>query len=459
VNNGRHHVVVVGGGFGGLQAVAGLRRADVDISLVDRRNFHLFQPLSYQVATGALSPGEIAYPLRAIFKRDQNVRVYMAEVTGFDLEQRRLRLRPVDGLLPPITVPYDTLIVAGGSRYSYFGHDEWKRAAPEVKSLESALGVRSRILTAFEAAELDPDPERRRGRLTFVVVGAGPTGVEMAGQIAELTRDTLRRDFRAINPREGRVLLVEAADRILGTFPPSLSRKAQRSLERLGVTPLLNRTVVAIDAQGVTTRTPDGKTERIPAETAIWAAGVTASDLARELGNLTGAELDSAGRVTVEQDLTLPGHPEVLALGDMVRIRSAGGEAMTLPGVAPVAMQQGRYAAKLVRSRMRGHPSQPFRYRDKGNLATIGRARAVADIKGLHLSGFIAWVIWLTVHLWYLIGFQNRLLVCIRWAFSFTTHGRGARLIASDSGQGAATGRGAATDEGTPTVPAGRPAS
>ncbi len=425
----QHRVVVIGGGFGGLQAVAKLRRAAVDITLIDRRNFHLFQPLTYQVATGALSPGEIAYPLRAIFKRDKNVRVLMAEVAGFDLEARAVRIEPVEAALPPSTVPYDTLIVAGGSRYSYFGHDEWESFAPEVKSLESALAARSRILEAFEAAELDDDADRRRRRLTFMVVGAGPTGVEIAGQIAELTRDTLRRDFRAVDPRDGRVLLIEAADRVLGTFPPSLSRKAERALEHLGATVLLNRTVVGIDADGVAIKGADDSVERIAGDTVIWAAGVNASALATQLAELTGAELDRAGRVTVEPDLTLPGHPEVLALGDMIRKRETTGEATPFPGVAPVAMQQGRYAAKVVRDRLRGRPVKPFRYRDKGNLATIGRARAVADINGLRLSGVFAWFIWLTVHLFYLVGFQNRVLVFIRWSVSFATHGRGARLI------------------------------
>jgi NADH:ubiquinone reductase (H+-translocating) len=428
----RHRVVVIGGGFGGLQAVTRLRRAPVDVTLVDRRNFHLFQPLTYQVATGALSPGEIAYPLRAVFKRHRNVRVLMAEVEGFDLEGRQVELRPLAGVSTPMSVPYDTLIVSGGSRYSYFGHDEWQDVAPEVKSLESALHVRRRILGAFEAAEMDPDPARRSGWLTFVVVGAGPTGVEMAGQIAELARDTLRGDFRAIDPRDGRVLLVEAADRVLTAFPPSLSRKAGRSLEHLGVTPLLNRTVVEIDQESVTVEAPEGARERIPARTVVWAAGVTASGLARQLGELTGAELDRAGRVTVEADLSLPGHPEVLALGDMVRVRAEDGTPTLYPGVAPVAMQQGRYAAKLVRARLRGRDAGPFRYRDKGNLATIGRARAVADVKGVRLSGFLAWITWLLVHLWYLVGFQNRILVFIRWSVSFLTHGRGARLIAGE---------------------------
>jgi NADH dehydrogenase len=424
-----HRVVVVGGGFGGLHAVLGLRREPVEVTLVDRRNFHLFQPLTYQVATGALSPGEIAYPLRAIFKRDRNVRVLMAEVADFDLEGRELQLRSVDGVPAPASIPYDTLIVAGGSRYSYFGHDDWSEYAAEVKSLESALMVRGRILSAFEAAEAETDPERRARWLTFVVVGAGPTGVEMAGQIAELGHDTLRRDFRTMDPAKGRILLVEAADRVLTSFPPSLSKKAARSLERLGVTPLVNRTVVGVDSDGVTIDDGSGNPEHIAASTVVWAAGVAASSLASKLGELTGAERDSAGRVTVERDLTLPGHPEVFALGDMVRVRGADGASVVLPGVAPVAMQQGRYAAKAVRARLREEEAAPFRYRDKGNLATIGRAAAVADIKGLKLSGFIAWATWLLVHLWYLVGFQNRMLVFIRWALSFATQGRGARLI------------------------------
>jgi NADH dehydrogenase len=414
-----HRVVIVGGGFGGLQAALGLRRADVDVTLVDRRNFHLFQPLTYQVATGALSPGEIAYPLRAIFTRDRNVRVVLAEVADFDLDARELKLRPVDGVPAPEALPYDTLIVAGGSRYSYFGHDDWSAHAAEVKSLESALVVRSRILAAFEAAEQEQDDDARAAWLTFVVVGAGPTGVEMAGQIGELAQDTLRHDFRRIDPRAARILLVEAADRVLTTFPPSLSAKAQRSLEKLGVTVLTGRAVTGIDPVSVTV-----DEDRIPARTVVWAAGVTASSMASRLAELTDAARDRAGRVTVGPDLTLPGHPEVFALGDMVRV----GDTL-LPGVAPVAMQQGRYAARVVRERLRGKTSAPFRYRDKGNLATIGRAAAVADIKGLRLSGFLAWATWLVVHLFYLVGFQNRILVFIRWFVSFTTHGRGARLI------------------------------
>ena len=401
----------------------------MEITLVDRRNFHLFQPLSYQIATGALSPGEVAYPLRAIFKRHRNVRVVLAEVATFDLARREVGLRPVAGLPVPASIPYDTLIVAGGSHYSYFGHDDWSAHAAEVKSLESALTVRSRILAAFEAAELEPDPQRRGEWLTFVVVGAGPTGVEMAGQIAELARDTLRTEFRAADPRSGRILLVEAADRVLTAFPPSLSAKAERSLRRLGVTPVLGSTVVGVDETGVTIEDGNGTTQRVSTQTMVWAAGVTASGLASTLAELTGAERDPAGRVTVEADLTLPGHPEVFALGDMVRVRGPDGSAVALPGLAPVAMQQGRYAARAVRARLQGRTAPPFRYRDKGNLATIGRASAVADVKGVRLSGFIAWITWLVVHLFYLVGFQNRLLVLIRWSASFLTRGRGARLI------------------------------
>ena len=424
-----HRVVIVGGGFGGLQAALKLREAPVEITLVDRRNFHLFQPLTYQVATGALSPGEIAYPLRAIFNDDRNVRVVMAAVDDFDLERREVKLRSVAGVPAPPPLPYDSLIVAGGSRYSYFGHDEWSEHAPEVKSLESALTMRGRILSAFEAAENETEPERRLSWLTFVVVGAGPTGVEMAGQIAELARDTLPGDFREIDPRTGRILLVEVADRVLTSFPPSLSKRAERSLMRLGVTPLLDRTVVGVDEHGVTIEARRGGTERIAARTVVWAAGVTASSLAARLGEITGAERDRAGRLTVERDLTLPGHPEVFALGDMVRVRGKHGEPVVYPGVAPVAMQQGRYAARVVMNRLQGRGSPPFRYVDKGNLATIGRGAAVADIKGLRLSGLVAWLTWLGVHLFYLIGFQNRVLVLLRWSFSFVTRGRGARLI------------------------------
>jgi NADH:ubiquinone reductase (H+-translocating) len=420
---------VVGGGFGGLQAVRRLRREPVEITLIDRRNFHLFQPLLYQVATGALSPGEIASPLRAIFKRDANVRVLLGEVSGFDLSGRRVLLDRLPDGGEARAIPYDSLIVAGGSSYSYFGHEDWRPFAPDVKSLENALEVRRRILTAFEAAEVEPDAARRAAWLTFVVVGAGPTGVELAGQIAEIARDTLRRDFRSIDTRAARIVLVEMAERVLPQFPPRLSERASRSLEELGITPLVGHTVVGIDDKSVTITTAGTESERLLARTVVWAAGVVASELAAALAAESDAELDRAGRVAVSPDLTVPGHPEVIALGDMVQIHDAEGKPLRLPGLAPVAMQQGRYAARAIRERLRGQQPPPFRYRDKGNLATIGRAKAVADIKGLQLSGLIAWLTWLFVHLFYLIGLQNRLLVFIRWTFSFITRGRGARLI------------------------------
>jgi NADH dehydrogenase len=428
--DGAHRVVVIGGGFGGLRAVRQLAQAPVQITLIDRRNFHLFQPLSYQVATGALPPSEVAYPLRALFKSDKNVFVLMAEVTGIDLNGRRVMLADVSpGEQAPDPVEYDTLIVAAGSSYSYFGHEEWREHAAEVKSLESAITVRSRLLSAFERAEMIDDPAERAAQLTFVVVGGGPTGVEMAGQISELARDTLRGDFRRIDPTGARVLLVETAERLLTTFPESLSAKAARSLERIGATPMPNRTVVGIDSESVTLQAPDGSHERIAARTVVWAAGVRAAGLAGMLGEAAGADIDRAGRVTVEPDLTLPGHPEVMVLGDMAAVRRPEGGVQSLPGVAPVAIQQGHYAGKSVRRRLRGEPVAPFRYRDKGNVATIGRGRAVADVGFLHLSGLPAWLVWLVIHIWYLIGFQNRLLVTLEWTFSFFTHGRSSRLI------------------------------
>jgi NADH dehydrogenase len=426
-----HRVVVVGGGFGGLQACLKLARLPVEVTLVDRRNFHLFQPLAYQVATGGLSPAEICYPLRRIFRRRRNVRVVLAEVVGFDLAARRVALRDVALGTAPDALEYDTLIVSGGSQYSYFGHDEWQEHAAELKSLEGALTIRRRILEAFESAELEPDPERQAELLTFVVVGAGPTGVEMAGQIAEIAHD-VRGDFRTFDPKSARILLVEALDRVLTTFPESLSAKALRSLENLGVTGRLGESVVDVDARSVTVQGAGEATERIPTRTVIWAAGVNASPLARMLAEQAGEEVDRAGRLAVQGDLSLPGHPEVLAVGDMVSVRQPDGSARVLPGVAPVAMQQGRHAARVVADHLAGRDPKPFHYTDKGNLATIGRARAVADVKGVHLSGLLAWVTWLVVHLWYLIGFQNRLLVVIRWAVSFFSHGRGARLIAHD---------------------------
>jgi NADH:quinone reductase (non-electrogenic) len=434
-SEGHGRVVVVGGGFGGLEAVKALGGADADVTLIDRHNYHLFQPLSYQVATGSLSPAEIAVPLRWIFRGYRRVRVLMGEVTGFDLERREVIVEPVVVGAPTRTIPYETLIVAGGSSYSYFGHDDWRSLALEVKSLDSALRVRGRILQAFEAAELENDPEARLSWVTFVVVGAGPTGVEMAGQIAELARDTLPAEFRDSDPRAGQVLLVEMADRVLTAFPPSLSQRAARSLEQLGVTPLLGQTLIDVQPNSVELQSGDGARARIPTRTVVWAAGVTASPLARRLGEACGAEVDHAGRVAVEPDLTLPGHPDVLAIGDMVRVVDAHtGEPHALPGLAPVAIQQGRYAGRVIADRLAGRSTRPFRYRDKGTLATIGRGRAVADIGGLRLSGFPAWITWLVVHLFELIGFENRVLVLLRWAYSFFTRGRGTRLITEAAG-------------------------
>ncbi|MGZ4216058.1 MAG: MFS transporter [Solirubrobacteraceae bacterium] len=424
----RQRVVVVGGGFGGVQAARKVARLPVDITLIDRRNFHLFQPLVYQVATGALSPAEIAYPLRRIFRRRQNVRVLLAEVTDIDLDAGLVEVRPAAGDPEHDSVPFDTLIVAAGSHYNYFHHADWQRVAPDLKTLEGALAIRARILQAFEAAELEPDPERRAAWLTFVVVGAGPTGVEMAGQIAEIARD-LRADFKSLDSSQAQILLVEAGDRVLGAFPPALSAKAQRSLAQLGVTNLLDHTVIDLDARSVTLKHADDASHQIRAHTAVWAAGVVASSLAGVLAERAGLEVDRAGRVEVLEDLSLPGHPNVLAVGDMIRIRRADGSSVVLPGLAPVAMQEGRHAARVVRDRLHGRRGRRFRYHDKGNLATIGRARAVADVKHIRLVGFLAWITWLTVHLWYLIGFENRLLVVTRWAFSFIAHGRGARLI------------------------------
>jgi len=428
---GRHRVLVVGGGFGGLQVAKNLRHAPVDVTLVDSRNFHLFQPLTYQVATGALSPSDVTYPLRAMFGSAPNVRVLLAEVTGFDLAARKILLAHSAGSDAPGSLEYDTLVVAAGSSYSYFGHDEWREVAGEVKSLESAISVRSQVLLAFERAELARGAGERRAEMTFVVVGAGPTGVEIAGQLAELARGTLQASFQAIDPGEARILLVETADRILGSFPESLSRKASTSLRMLGVTPTLNRTVVGIDRDGVSLQAADQSTERIAARTVIWAAGVRASPLAQKLGQQCGAHVDKAGRVTVGSDLTLPSHPEVIALGDMVSVSDEHGTPQSLPGVAPVAIQQGHYAARLIIRRLQGRPDRRFRYMNKGNLATIGRGRAVADLGVIRLSGLPAWLIWLVVHIFYLIGFQNRLVVMLRWSISFLSSGRvqGSRII------------------------------
>jgi NADH dehydrogenase len=408
-------VVIVGGGFGGLAAARKLRRADVDITLIDRQNFFLFQPLAYQVATGSLSSVEVAIPLRNALRRQKNARVLLGEVTAFDLEARTVTV--VD--LPngsAQAVPYDVLAVAGGSHYSYFGHDDWREHAPELKTLDGALELRDRILVAFEAAEVEQDDAVREAWLTFVVVGAGPTGVEMAGQIAELARDVLPREYRDVDTRRARVLLVEAGSRVLAAYGEKLSASAERQLRSLGVTPMLQSTVTAIDAAGVSLASG----ERIAARTKIWAAGVAASELAVLLAEAAGADVDRAGRITVEPDLTLPGHREVFAFGDMAVVRG-----QELHGVAPVAMQQGRHVGRSVERDER----TPFSYNDKGELATIGRARAVGRVKGVRVTGFVAWAMWLGIHIVYLVGLQNRLVVLTRWAFAYLTRGRGARVI------------------------------
>ena len=420
-----HRVVIIGGGFGGLYATKALRRAPVHVTLIDRRNFHLFQPLLYQVATGALSPGEIASPLRFVFRRSKNVEVLLAEVTDLDPANRRVILG--DG-----EAGYDTLIVAAGASHHYFGHDEWAPLAPGLKTIEDATEIRSRILRAFEKAEREPDTEARRAWLTFVIVGGGPTGVELAGALGEIANDTLRGDFRHINPAEASILLVEGTDRVLPAYPADLSAKAEEALIRLGVRSMTGTLVTAIDAGGVTVRR-GGVTEHIRARTVLWSAGVEASPLGRVLAERAGAQLDRAGRVMVEPDLTIGGHPEILVIGDLANFSHQTGK--PLPGVAPVAMQQGRYAAGLVKKRLAGKPVPPFHYWDKGSLATIGRAAAVADFGHIHIDGLIAWLAWLFIHLMYLVEFDNRLLVLIQWAYDYFTYNRGARLITGERGQ------------------------
>ncbi len=412
-------VVIVGGGFGGLYAAKSLRRAPVRVTLIDRRNFHLFQPLLYQVATGGLSPGEIASPLRHVLRRSRNTEVLLGEVVDVDTAHRQVMLR--DG-----TAGYDTLIVATGSTHSYFGHDEWEKYAPALKTIEDATEIRSRTLLAFEKAEREPEAASRHEWLTFVVVGAGPTGVELAGALGEIANDTLRHDFRHIDPSEARILLVEGSDRILQAYPPDLSADAEQSLIRLGVRTMTHAMVQAIDETGVTVQ-QGNETTHIAARTVLWAAGVEASPLGRILRDRAGATLDRAGRVFVEADLTIAGHPEILVIGDLANFSHQTGK--LLPGVAPVAIQQGRYAANLIVKRLNGKTARPFRYWDKGSLATIGRAAAVADFGRIHISGLIAWLTWLFVHLMYLVGFDNRLVVFIKWAYSYLTFNRGARLI------------------------------
>jgi NADH dehydrogenase len=403
-------VVVVGGGFGGLTAARALGDAPVRLTLLDRRNFHLFQPLLYQVATAALNPSDIVAPIRNIVRRQRNTTVLLADVAAVDTGSRTVRTDHGD-------VPYDFLVLAAGATDSYFGHDEWRPFAPGLKTVEDALEMRRRILLAFERAEWEKDAQARRAWLTFVVVGGGPTGVELAGALAEIARHALVSDFRDIDPAQARIILVEGDARLLPALPPELSAKAAEQLEALGVTVRTGARVTRIEADAVWL----GE-ERIGARTALWAAGVAASPLARSLG----APVDRQGRVLVGPDLTVPGHPEVFVIGDASALEDRG---KPVPGVAPAAMQEGRHAARNIRRAIAGRPLLPFHYVDKGTLATIGRAAAVADIRGWKISGFLAWVAWLGIHIFFLIGFRNRLLVMIEWAWAYVSWQRGARLI------------------------------
>jgi len=409
--SGIPHVVIVGGGFGGLNAARALARRPVRVTLLDRRNYHLFQPLLYQVASAALSPADIATPLRSILRKAANVSVLLAEAETIDFTNRRL-------VLDRGELGYDALILAAGAGHSYFGHDDWELLAPGLKTLEDALEIRRRVLLAFEAAERESDGAERRALLTFVIVGAGPTGVELAGALAEIARETIARDFRAIDPRQARVILLEGGPRILPSFPETLSKRAEMALSRLGVEVRTGSTVTRI--------TPDAVWvggEQIRSRAVLWAAGVAAAPLARSLG----VPLDRAGRVLVEPDLSIPGHPEAFVIGDLAAFIHQTGQ--PLPGLAPVAIQQGRAVADNVWRRLRGEPTRPFHYFDKGSMAAIGRAKAVAVMGRLRLWGFPAWLAWVFVHILYLIGFRNRFLVVFEWAWAYFTYQRGARLI------------------------------
>ena len=419
-STGPHHVVIVGGGFGGLTAAQTLHRAPVRITLLDRRNFHLFQPLLYQVATGNLSNSHIAWPLRAILRRQANAQVLLAEVRDIDAPNRRVILD--DGG----AIAYDTLVVAAGASHSYFGHDEWRPWAPGLKSIEDALEIRRRIFLAFEAAERSGNDEARRRWLTFAIVGGGPTGVELAGALAEIAHHVLRHDFRTIDPTHATIVLVEGADRILPPFDPQLSARAKEALMAMGVTVKTGAMVTEITSDEVCYRI--GSTvERVKAGTVFWAAGVQASPLARTIAAASGATLDRAGRVSIEPDLTLPGHPEIFAIGDMTHLVESG---KPLPGVAQVAIQQGRYVGRVIQARLRGGTAPgPFHYVDLGNMAVIGRAAAVVEARSLKLSGFVAWLGWALVHLFKLIGLENRVKVFVTWAWHYATWNSDGRII------------------------------
>ncbi|HVN59616.1 MAG TPA: NAD(P)/FAD-dependent oxidoreductase [Gaiellaceae bacterium] len=419
----KHRVVVVGAGFGGLFAARFLHSSPVDVTVIDRTNHHLFQPLLYQVATGILSEGEIAPATRDVLKAYENVSVELAEVTGFDLEARTVTATQPNGLT--VAHPYDSLIVSAGGGQSYFGHDEYAEFAPGMKTLADALTQRARIFGALELAELEEDPERRRAWLTFVVVGGGPTGVEIAGQIAELSRRALNRNFRRFDPSEIRVLLFEGGKAILASFGDDLSGRAAKELGKTGVEVHAGSIVTNVDADGVDVKGPDGKVTRYASKTKIWAAGVSASPLAKLLADASGAECDRAGRIQVLPDCSLPGHPEVFAVGDMMALND-------LPGVAEVAMQSGIHAARTIGKRLAGKDAQPFKYRDLGSMAAISRRRAIVSFHGIHLSGFLGWLAWLFVHLAFMTGFKNRFTTLMHWGLSFLGTGRTERAITVD---------------------------
>ncbi|MRR59239.1 MAG: NAD(P)/FAD-dependent oxidoreductase [Deltaproteobacteria bacterium] len=420
VDQGHHHVVIIGGGFGGLSLARSLKDLAVQVTLIDKRNFHLFQPLLYQVATGLLCPSEITSPLRHILKKQANARVMLGEVT--DIDSRGNRVILTDG-----EVGYDTLIIAAGMVNHYHGHDEWQPHAPGLKTIEDTGRIRQRIFSAFEVAEREQDPDKRKEWMTFVVIGSGATGIELSGMIAEIAMNTLKGEFRSIHPEESRIILLDAADRILPTYPGGLSKLTEKSLNALGVETMTNTRVVDIDGQGITVEVHGGK-DRIGARTVVWASGVKASPLAGIITAKTGAKTDYLGRVMVNPDLTVPGHPEIFVIGDMAHVR--GKKGLPLPGLAPVATQQGRYVGRMIRGRLQGHHgTRPFSYFDKGTMAVIGRNAAVADIGRWHFGGFPAWLMWLFIHLVLLIQFQNRIIVLIRWAFQYFSYNRGARNL------------------------------
>jgi len=417
----RWRVVIIGGGFGGLSAAQHLNSDVVDVTMIDRRNYHLFQPLLYQVATGSLSAGEVASPLRGVLSRQKNTRVWLGTVVDIDPDSKRVFL--ADGAV----VPYDSLIVAAGSQTSYFGHNEWQEWAPGMKSVEEATAIRHKILYAFEVAERLSDPVQRRAWLTFVIVGAGPTGVELSGAIAEIARQTLRNDFRSIHPEEAQIILLDGAPRVLMPFPEDLAEKACHSLAKLGVKVRCGAMVKNVDKDGLTLDS-GGQTDSIAAKTVVWAGGITASPLGKIVASHTKAETDKGGRVKVKPDLTIPSYPDIYVIGDLASAMDQKGK--PLPGVAQVAMQGGAYAAKAILRKVKGQRElPPFRYFDKGSLAVIGRAAAVADAFGLHISGFLAWFVWAFIHVTYLVSFQSRILVFIQWAIQDLTFSRGARLI------------------------------